>query len=235
MMGYLPLMAKAKKSRSKAQKTTIQVDIVSDIVCPWCWLGVKLFEKAAKQSKHDIQLSWRPYMLDPAVPEGGLPYRDYMKQKFGDAPSNRFKEMRTHLETMGPDYGIEYKFDDIPMRPNTLNAHRLIRWAGGQGLADAAANALFEAIFKNLEDIGDHKVLGQIAENIGLDKDLVTKLLAQDDDKDKVTEEIAFFQRLGISGVPSFIYEGQYVIQGAQTADVHIDALEKAASLASNN
>jgi len=93
-MGYLPVM-------TKTSKTPIQVDIVSDIVCPWCWLGVKLFEKAAKQSHHDIKLSWRPYMLDPSVPEDGLPYKGYMKQKFGDAPSNRFKQMREHLEKNG--------------------------------------------------------------------------------------------------------------------------------------
>ena len=97
-------------AKRKAPKQTIQVDIVSDIVCPWCWLGVRYFQKAAKQSKYDVNLTWRPYMLDPAVPEEGTPYSAYMKQKFGNGPSNRFKAMRESLEAQGPTLGIDFKF-----------------------------------------------------------------------------------------------------------------------------
>lgn len=218
-------------AKTKTPKASINVDIVSDIVCPWCWLGVKMFEKAAKQTKHDIQLSWRPYMLDPSVPESGLEYKDYMKQKFGDSPTNRFKEMRVHLEDKGPDYGINFKFDDIPMRPNTLDAHRLLKWAQGQNKGSATSEALFQAYFTDLKDVGSPEVLTQLAENIGMDSDLVSELLSKDDDKNAVREEIMFFRNLGVSAVPTFIYNGQFAVQGAQSPQVHLDAIKKAAQM----
>ena len=220
-------------AKNKTPKTTIQVDIVSDIVCPWCWLGVKLFEKAAKQSNQNINISWRPYMLDPSVPEGGVPYRDYMKQKFGDTPSNKFTEMRKHLEQAGPQHGIEYKFDDIPLRINTLNAHRFLKWAQGQGQdkGNEASEALFKAYFTDLKDLGDPTILAEIAAGIGMDGDLVLELLTQDNDKNAVREEIMFFRNLGVNAVPTFIYNGQFAVQGAQPPKAHIDAIKKAAQM----
>ena len=220
-------MAKKKKKMA----SVIQVDIVSDVVCPWCWLGSKHFFDAVKKSGQAISVSWRPYMLDPAVPDGGTPYKDYMKAKFGGGSSDRFKAMREHLEAAAPDAGITFRFDDIPMRPNTMNAHRLIRWASGQDLGDAASEALFKAYFDDLEDIGDVSVLTRIAEQIGLDGELVAELLTRDDDKDTVMNEINFFKSLGVSGVPCFIYAGQFAVQGAQPAETHLAAIKKAASL----
>ncbi len=221
----------AKRKSSKKPKATIQVDIVSDIVCPWCWLGVRYFQKAAKQSKHDVNLTWRPYMLDPDVPEGGTPYRDYMKAKFGEGPSDRFKAMREALEAQGPTVGIDFKFGDIPMRPNTLNAHRLLKWAQGQGLGDDASDALFRTFFTDLKDVGDHGVLKEIAAEIGMDADLVAELLSKDEDKNAVREEILFFRNLGVNGVPCFIYNGQFAVQGAQPVETHLKAMEQAANL----
>ena len=218
-------------AKRKAPKQTIQVDIVSDIVYPWCWLGVRYFQKAAKQSKYDVNLTWRPYMLDPAVPEEGTPYSAYMKQKFGNGPSNRFKAMRESLEAQGPTLGIDFKFDDIPMRPNTLNAHRLLKWAQGQDLGDAASDALFRTFFTDLKDVGDHAILKEIAEEIGMDAKLVEELLAKDDDKNAVREEIMYFRNLGVNGVPTFIYNGQFAVQGAQPAEEHLKAMEQAAKL----
>ena len=223
----------AKQKSTKTPKQTIQVDIVSDIVCPWCWLGVRYFQKAAKQSKYDVNLTWRPYMLDPAVPEEGIPYSAYMKQKFGNGPSNRFKAMRESLEAQGPTLGIDFKFDDIPMRPNTLNAHRLLKWAQGQDLGDAASDALFRTFFTDLKDVGDHAILKEIAEEIGLDAELVEELLMKEDDKNTVREEIMYFRNLGVNGVPCFIYNGQFAVQGAQPAEAHLKALEQAANLPS--
>lgn len=225
-------MAKKKKAKqgSKAP-AVIQVDIVSDVVCPWCWLGARYFLDAAKKSGRKVNLTWRPYMLDPNVPQEGVPYGEYMKAKFGDTPSNRFTAMREALEAAAPDAGINYRFGDIKMRPNTLNAHRLLRWATGQGLGTEAAEALFKAIFDDLKDVGDKAVLADIAAGIGMDKDLVLELLNGDNDLKSVEEEIVYFQNLGVSGVPCFIYGGQFAVQGAQPAETHLAALEKAASL----
>ena len=221
----------AKKKSSKTPKQTIQVDIVSDIVCPWCWLGVRYFQKAAKQSKHDVNLTWRPYMLDPTIPEDGVPYNAYMKNKFGDGPSDRFKAMREALEAQGPSVGIEFKFDNIPMRPNTLNAHRLLKWAQGQELGDKASDALFRAFFTELKDVGDHTILKEVAQEIGMDAELVSELLAKEDDKNAVREEIMYFRNLGVNGVPTFIYNGQFAVQGAQPAEKHLKAINEAARL----
>lgn len=218
---------------TKKADQNIQVDIVSDIVCPWCWLGARYFHQAAKQSEHKVQLTWRPYMLDPNVREGGMNYAEYMRAKFGGGSSDKFKPMRDHLEQAAPQVGITFKFDDIPMRPNTLNAHRLMHWASGQGLATEASEALFAAFFDRLEDVGAPGVLAEIAGDIGLDKSLVAELLASDKDKAKVNDEITYFRSLGVSGVPTFIYQGQFAVQGAQPVEVHVDAMEKAASLIS--
>lgn len=217
---------------SKTQKSnTVTVDIVSDIVCPWCWLGSRYFFTALGQSPYQVDVTWRPYMLDPTVPETGLPYPEYMKKKFGGGPSDRFKTMREHLEAAAPDAGINFKFSDIPMRPNTLNAHRLMRWATGQGKGNACSEALFAAFFNDLKDVGDTDVLKDIATQIGLDKNLVGDLLTSEKDKQAVQQEITYFQQLGISGVPCFIYGGQFVVQGAQPPETHLAAIKKAAKL----
>ena len=208
---------------------TLKVDIVSDVICPWCWLGAKYFHEAARLSGKNIELTWRPYMLDPNVPKEGVPYKDYMRAKFGEAgPGSRWTAMREHLEASGPEAGILFNFSGIKMRPNTLNAHRLIRWAQGQGVADDMANALFKAAFTDNLDIGDIDVLSKLAGEVGLDKALIKDLLASDKDKGAVETERQHFQNLGINAVPTFIYNGQFVVQGAQPIDTHLSAIQQA-------
>lgn len=209
----------------------IEVDIVSDIVCPWCWLGARQFLAATKAVPFAVTLRWHPYMLDSEIPAAGTPYKDYMKAKFGDSPSNKFKAMRAHLENAGPDLGIDFRFDDIPMRPNTLRAHRLMKWAQGQGKATEMAEALFKAFFTDHRDVGGIETLAVIAGEVGMDAALTRDLLQSERDADAVKSEIAYFANLGISGVPTFIYNRQYVVQGAQPTDTHIAHLQKVASL----
>ena len=165
-------------------------------------------------------VTFRPYVLDPLVPREGRPYKDYMRAKFGDGAEG-FRQMREVLEASAPKAGIAFRFDEMEVRPNTLDAHRLMRWAQGQDLGAECAEALFAAYFKDLRDIGDAEVLSDIANEIGMDGDLVRELLATDRDTDKVEEEVNFFRRLGVSGVPTFIYGGEMAIQGAQEPDAH--------------
>jgi len=214
---------------SQTTNTPVEVDIVSDIVCPWCWLGVRYFQQAAKQVDIPIVLNWHPYMLDPNVPKQGVPYKKYMADKFGDTPNNKFKSMRSHLEEAGPSVGIEFKFTGIPMRPNTLNAHRIMKWAGGQNKSSDMAEALFYAFFTEQKDIGNVAVLSNIAADVGLDSALVRELLTTDKDKKSVENEIAHFAQLGISAVPTFIYNRQYIVQGAQPVETHMAAIKKLA------
>ena len=160
-------------------------------------------------------------MLDDTVPEGGADYREYMKNKFGDKPSSRWKAMREHLEAAGPEAGIKFDFNAVTRRPNTLNAHRLMRWAQGQDLGPECAEHLFRAYMENGEDIGDLDILCRIAGEIGMDSELVRELFDGDQDKTDVKNEILFFRGLGVSGVPTFIYGGQMAVQGAQPPETH--------------
>ena len=225
-------------------KKTVIVDIVSDIVCPWCWLGKQYFDKAvAAAHEIDVQINWRPFMLDAGIPEQGMPYSDYMKAKFGpkngDGRSDKFKAMREHLESAAGDAGIEFHFDDIPMRPNTLKAHLLIKWASnngdGQGKAHAASGALFKAFFKDLKDVGDNTVLAGIADEIGMDGKLVTELLETGRDVDKIKAELSYFQQLSVTSVPTFIYNGTFAVSGGQPPEAHEQALQKASTIPAKN
>ena len=223
------------------EKKIITVDIVSDIVCPWCWIGKQYFDAAVKAFPNnagpdiDVQVNWRPYMLDAGIPAEGMPYSEYMKAKFGTGRSDKFKAMREHLEAAAGDAGIAFHFDDIPMRPNTLKAHLLIKWASGQGKAHAASGALFKAFFQDLRDVGDNKVLAEIADDIGMDGKLVTELLETGRDVDKIKVELAYFQKLGVTSVPTFIYNGTFAVSGGQPPEAHQKALEKASTIAAKD
>lgn len=216
--------------------TQVSVDIVSDVVCPWCWLGLRYWDQArALVPEIQTETLYRPFQLDGAIPPGGVAYKDYMKKKFGDGPDDRFKMMREHLEQAGPAAGINFRFSGIPMRPNTLNAHRVIRWAQGQDLGEAASERLHKAFFDDHLDIGDPAILSQLAGEIGLDADIVASLLQSDQDSQAVLDEEQFYRRLGVQGVPCFIFNGQFAVSGAEAPEVLADAIRQAASLPQDN
>lgn len=212
--------------------TTVSVDLVSDPVCPWCWLGLRYWSEArALVPEIETETILRPFQLDAAVPKSGVAYADYMKQKFGGGPSDRFKAMRAHLEQAGPDAGIVFNFDEIPMRPNTLDAHRLVRWAQGQGAGEAVLDAVHKAFFEERRDIGDAAVLTEIAEANGMDSAIVADLLTTDRDAGEILTEERFYRSLGVQGVPCFIFNGRFAVSGAEAPAVLADAIRKAASL----
>jgi predicted DsbA family dithiol-disulfide isomerase len=210
----------------------ISVDLVSDPVCPWCWLGLRYW-KAAREMTPDIAVDTvlRPYQLDSAIPRAGLPYADYMRSKFSGDGSERYKMMRDHLEAAGPAVGIVFNFDQIEIRPNTLDAHRLIRWAQGQDLGLEAADALHRAFFEERRDIGDRETLADIAGEVGLDPGIVADLLATDKDADAVQREEQFYRSLGVQGVPCFIFNGRFAVSGAEEPERLAEAIKKAAEL----
>jgi predicted DsbA family dithiol-disulfide isomerase len=209
---------------------TVTVDIISDLVCPWCWLGKRNWDAAQKLvSGLKVETLWRPFQLDPTLPREGRPYRDYMKAKFSGESAARWTQMREHLEAAAPEAGIEFKFDDIPVRPNTLNAHRLMRWAAGQDLQEPMAEALFRAFFAQSRDIGDAETLVEIAVSVGLDAAVTQDLLAGDRDEKAVWDEEVFYRKLGVSGVPTYIFNGQFAVSGAQSPQTLAKALREAA------
>ena len=211
---------------------TVQVDLVADFVCPWCWLGHRYWLDAIERAKDiTVETVWRPYQLDPTLDAGGAPYRDYMKAKFAGQDSGHWTAMREHLEQAAPTAGIRFRFDDMQVRPNTSKAHRLMRWATGQGKADDMADALFQAYFADLKDIGDPAILADLAGQTGLDQSVVAGLLDTDRDAASVWEEEVFYRKLGVSGVPCFIFNGRFAVSGAEDPETLAKAIREAADL----
>ena len=203
------------------------IDIVSDIVCPWCYVGKKHLEAAlAEMPEIDAVVRWHPFQLDPTIPPEGLDRKAYMRQKFGD--DGRLEAAHQRLEVLGAQNGIGFQFGAITRSPNTLDAHRLIRWAGDAGLQDTMVQSLFQAYFEEGRDIGDRAVLALIAERAGLEADAILERLESDDDAENIRIEIAEAGRIGVTGVPFFILAQKLAVSGAQPADVLKDAIRQA-------
>ena len=201
--------------------TKLTIEMVSDLVCPWCWLGLRRIQSAiALVPEIEVELLFRPFELDPTIPEGGVNYRDYMASKFGpETEDSRWVAMREALVQYGQEEDIPYNFSELRHRPNSFDAHRLVRWAQGQGKGAEAKEALFSAYFEHARDIGDHDVLCDIAEEIGLERDIVEKLLLSDADVEAVRKEEELFRQMGIGGVPTYIAMRRIAVQGAESAE----------------
>lgn len=210
---------------------TLHIEMVSDLVCPWCWVGLRRLKGAiALVPELEVEILFRPFELDPTIPAGGTDYKAYMKARFGsDQSKDRANQMRDALIQYGEEEGIPFAFDKITWRPNSFNAHRLVRWAQGQDLGLEAKEALFEAYFSKGQDIGDHETLVTIAAKIGLDANLVSDLLAGDADVETTRQEQNLFRQMGISGVPTYIAHRQIAVQGAESSEKLARFLKSAA------
>lgn len=207
--------------------TPFVVDIVSDVVCPWCYIGKRNFEATRAQFPDlEFDVRWRPYQLDPTIPQGGVDRKTYMERKFGGKATG----MHERLQQVGGDVGIPFDFRAIRISPNTLDAHRLIRWARTTGAQDALVERLFRDFFIEGRDVGARDVLVAAARDCGMDVDLVTNLLASDVDRDAVQAEIIEAQNIGVTGVPFFILDGAFALPGAQPPEVLARAINKALS-----
>ena len=206
---------------------TLVIDIVSDTVCPWCYVGMRHLEEAlAELSNIQVQLRWRPFQLDPTIPPEGLDRKVYMDRKFGD--SGRLNDIHRRLEELGTARGITFNFNKISRSPNTIDSHRLIRWATDEGKGDILVGALFKAYFKDGHDIGDRDVLSGIASSVGLDHTSISNRLSTDEDKIAVRNEIIEAQRMGVTGVPFFILAQKLAVSGAQPPEILCDAIRQA-------
>ena len=204
----------------------LTIDVVSDVVCPWCYLGEKRLELALKEAPQAVAVRWRPYQLDPTIPDGGLDRAEYMARKFG--ASGRLQTVHDNLTRLGAEVGLPFAFDKIRRSPNTLDAHRLIRWANSAGMQAKVVDRLFKGYFVEGRDVGDRGVLIDVAQECGLDAELVEKLLSEGADIDLVREEIAQAQAIGVSGVPFFIFAGRLGVPGAQDPSVLVNAMAQA-------
>ncbi len=193
----------------------MNIDIISDTICPWCFVGKRRLETAMQlRSDLDFTIRWRPYQLDPSIPAGGVDRKEYLRAKFGDG--ERPKAIGEALRQAGEEEGIAFAFDKIARTPNTLDSHRLIRWAASAGLQDRVVELLFTRYFERGEDLGAHDTLVSVAAEAGMDADLVRELLASDADKELVEREFDLAQQMGVQGVPAFVIADKYLLVGAQ-------------------
>ena len=204
----------------------MQIDIYSDIVCPWCYVGKRRLERALTSVGRDVHVTWRPFQLNPTMPKEGMDRRVYLDAKFGGAEGRRAIEER--VAKAGEADGIVFTFDRIERTPNTFDAHRLIWFAEQQGCQDEVAEALFHSYFTKGCEIGSLDSLAEIASDCGLNREEVERFLASDRAVEEVRAEEATGHRLGIRGVPYFVLNGSMSISGAQPPDIFVSALQQA-------
>ncbi len=202
----------------------VKLDIISDPICPWCLIGkVQLDRALAERPDHPFAIEWHPFQLNPDMPREGMDRDDYLRAKFGDKAGKVYDGIRAHAESLG----IEIDFDAIKRTPNTLDAHRLIHWAGIENRQEEVVDALFEANFREGRDIGDHDVLADIADGAGLDAAVVRKLLKSDADEQMIRDRDAHSRQMGVGGVPTFIVAQKHAVQGAQATDLWLKVIDE--------
>lgn len=205
----------------------MNIDIFSDTVCPWCYIGKGRLERAlAERPDIHATVRWRAFQLNPQMPADGMDRKRYLALKFGGA--TRAQELYETIRQVGAGEGIAFQFDAIARTPNTVDSHRLLRHAEGQAADGALAELLFKAYFLEGQDIGDQAVLAGIAEKAGLDRTEAETFLASDALSEDIQAEDRFARRLGIAGVPCFIIEGKYALSGAQEPEAFYPIFEMA-------
>jgi len=213
----------------------LTIDVVSDVVCPWCFIGKHHLDHAlqlwhAEQPQCAVAVRWHPFFLNPDTPEGGEPYRPFLEKKFGGP--EKLAEIWQRVNAAGRTAGIEFAFEKIELRANTLNAHRLIHHAQKVGADGTAVNKLIEGLFaaQFLEGrhLGDRAVLADVAGESGMDRDAVRGYLDSAEDADEVGAAAGEMHRMGISGVPFFIFNKRLAASGAQPPEALLKAMREA-------
>ena len=206
----------------------VHIDVVSDVVCPWCFIGKHRLEKAIELTPDiPVEVRWRPYFLNDWIPREGISREQYLTTKFGS--SERYKGIAQRVAAAASAEGLIYAIDKISRQPNTLDAHRLIRWAGGVGKAAEMKQKLMDLYFTEGADLTDRKVLVQAAADIGLNAEEIEKALAGEKDVAEVEREALSAKEAGIEGVPCFIFDGKFAVSGAQAPEYLAEAIARVA------
>ena len=208
-----------------------RLDIFSDPVCPWCFLGKANLDRALEaHADHPFEVEWHPFQLNPGTPAAGVDKRAYLMQRFGS--EGKLDQIHQHFRDIAAKAGVTMDPDTPQRIPNTLNAHRLIYWAGLEGRQTPMVSALFRAYWVEGRDIGDLTVLADIAAEAGMDRDMVARLLGTDADLAEIQTREAHARERGINAVPTFLIAGQYVLSGAQSPEVWSQVIEELAAKA---
>lgn len=206
-----------------------KLDIFSDPVCPWCYIGKARLERALEQRPdHPFIIEWHPFMLAPDMPPEGMDRREYLQAKFG--PPEQVAKLHVPILEACEEIGLPLALEKMERNPSTLNAHRLIHWAGLEGRQHAVVSALFRANFAEGRDIGDRTVLLDIAEAAGLDRAMIARLLDSDADVADIRARDAEIRARGLRGVPGFLLGRQYVLSGAQPVETWLDVIDQIAA-----
>jgi len=209
----------------------VRIDVVSDIFCPWCFIGKHRLEKAiALNPDIPVEVHWRPYFLNDWIPREGISREQYLTTKFGSP--ERYKGIAQRVSAAAAAEGLTYAMDKISRQPNTLDAHRMIRWADEIGKAAEMKQRLMDLYFTAGADLTNHAVLAQAAADIGLDAEATRKALASDKDVAEIEREALSAKEAGIDGVPCFIFGGKFAISGAQAPEYLAEAIERMAQTA---
>ncbi len=203
-----------------------RIDIISDPICPWCYIGKARFEAALKaRPDHPFEVSWKPFQLNPDMPARGMDRQEYLERKFG-GPAGA-AQVYGAIEEAAKAGGLSIDIAGIKRTPNTINAHRLIHWAGLEGVQNAVVGELFTAYFTRGSDISDPAILADIGEAAGMERELVERLLASDSDTAETRAEDEKAREMGVKGVPTFLIDGQYVVTGARETDFWLDLIDE--------
>ncbi len=204
----------------------MKIEVWSDVVCPWCYIGKRRLERALREFEHadEVEIAWRSFQLNPDTPPGtAVPTLDYLASRFGP----QAKAMTGRVAGLAAEEGLDVDFD-AALTVNTLDAHRLLHLAAEEGIGDAAKERLLHAHFTEGADLSDHETLARLLGEVGLDEDRVRAVLVGTEYTDAVQADIEEARRLGASGVPFFVIDRRYGISGAQPAETFLQALRTA-------
>lgn len=207
----------------------IRVDIVSDVVCPWCVIGYRQLAKAAEQTGADLDVRWHPFELNPQMASEGENLREHLAAKYGTTPEGS-RRARARLTEMGAALGFEFNYADDMRMVNTFRAHQLIEWAEERGRAHDVKLALFEAFFTRRENVSDIEVLIGVVASLGLNGDTVRSALEQGALAGAVRSKQKFWIEQGVHGVPAMVFEHRHLMTGAQGEDAYARNLEQLAA-----
>lgn len=214
-----------------SDRRPVRIDVISDVVCPWCFIGKRRLEKAlAIASDVPVEVHWRPYFLNDWIPVEGIGRDQYLTTKFGSP--ERYQGIAQRVRAAAAEEGLDYAVDKISRQPNTRDAHRLIRWAEGIGKAADMKQRLMDLYFTEGADLSNRAVLVQAAADVGLDPEDVRAALDSDKDVAEIDREVEAAKDAGIQGVPCFILDGKYAISGAQAPEALAQAIEQVSAQA---
>lgn len=204
----------------------LRIDIISDVMCPWCVIGYRQLARALEANKVDHEIHWHPFELNPNMPREGQDMREHLVEKYGTTPEQS-EANRANMKARGEELDFAFNFSDGFRMHNTFNTHQLLHWADMQGRKHDLKQALFAAHFTDARDLSDNTVLIEIAAETGLNRTEATAVLADQRYADEVRQEQAFWTKQGISGVPAVVFEGKHLVTGAQGIENYTNILKQ--------